>query len=242
MNTKKIDNKSTLMIAHRGLSGLETENTMPAFIAACNRSYWGCECDIHFTKDHKMVVCHDGHIRRVSKYHDNIANHTYKSLNSKCLNDPFTKEPRDYYHVPLLTDLLDCIKKYEKKLVIELKDHWNESEIKEFHDLLKEKEMLDNVVVISFLMDDLLKLRKIDKDLPIQFLIGSSYQEHLETCFANNFGLDINHLSLSKELIDLFHSHNLPVNAWTVNDPEKAKQYVEWGIDYITTNIVEGNK
>ena len=39
------------MVAHRGLSGLERENSIKAFIAAVNRSYYATECDIHLTKD-----------------------------------------------------------------------------------------------------------------------------------------------------------------------------------------------
>ena len=41
----------TRMIAHRGASCLECENTAAAFIAAGNRSYWGMETDIFRTID-----------------------------------------------------------------------------------------------------------------------------------------------------------------------------------------------
>ena len=34
MNTVKFEKGSTLAVAHRGLSALERENTLPAFIAA----------------------------------------------------------------------------------------------------------------------------------------------------------------------------------------------------------------
>ena len=34
---------NTKMVAHRGLSGIETENTAAAFVAAGNRGYWGSE-------------------------------------------------------------------------------------------------------------------------------------------------------------------------------------------------------
>ena len=34
MDTIKIEKKNTLMVAHRGVSGLEKENTLAAFIAA----------------------------------------------------------------------------------------------------------------------------------------------------------------------------------------------------------------
>ena len=38
MDTIKIDNKNVKMVAHRGLSGIEKENTCSAFVAACNRA------------------------------------------------------------------------------------------------------------------------------------------------------------------------------------------------------------
>ena len=36
MDVIRIDSKETKMVAHRGLSGLERENTCPAFVAAGN--------------------------------------------------------------------------------------------------------------------------------------------------------------------------------------------------------------
>ena len=60
MDTIRIEKGSTRMVAHRGVSGLEKENTMAAFVAAGNRSYWGVETDVHRTSDGKMVVIHDG--------------------------------------------------------------------------------------------------------------------------------------------------------------------------------------
>ena len=56
----------TRMIAHRGLSGIERENTCAAFVAAGNRSYYGIETDIHRTADGKYIVVHDDDARRVA--------------------------------------------------------------------------------------------------------------------------------------------------------------------------------
>ena len=50
-NTEKVNLANVQMIAHRGVSGLERENTNAAFIAAGNRSYYGIETDVHRTKD-----------------------------------------------------------------------------------------------------------------------------------------------------------------------------------------------
>jgi uncharacterized protein YjdB len=41
---------STKFIAHRGLSAIEPENTIPAFEAACKAGVWGVECDIWESK------------------------------------------------------------------------------------------------------------------------------------------------------------------------------------------------
>ena len=49
-----LEHKNTKIVAHRGLSGIEPENTNLAFVAAGNRSYFGIETDIHVTKDGRL--------------------------------------------------------------------------------------------------------------------------------------------------------------------------------------------
>ena len=56
MNTIKIEKKQARMVAHRGLSGLEKENTCAAFIAAGDRSHFGIETDIRPTLDGRYRV------------------------------------------------------------------------------------------------------------------------------------------------------------------------------------------
>ena len=66
MDSIKFEKKNVKIVAHRGLSGIERENTMASFIAAGNRSYWGIETDIHKTADGQFVVIHDENTFRVS--------------------------------------------------------------------------------------------------------------------------------------------------------------------------------
>ena len=56
MDTIKFNKKNVKIIAHRGLSGIECENTNAAFVAAGNRSYFGIETDVHITADGKFVL------------------------------------------------------------------------------------------------------------------------------------------------------------------------------------------
>ena len=65
MDTVKLENKTVRMVAHRGLSGLEKENTCAAFVAACNRAtYFGVETDVHRTADGQFVIFHDDNTAR----------------------------------------------------------------------------------------------------------------------------------------------------------------------------------
>ena len=66
MDTVKISHGNTKMIAHRGLSGIEQENTNAAFVAAGNRSYYGIETDVHRTADGQYVIIHDDTTARVT--------------------------------------------------------------------------------------------------------------------------------------------------------------------------------
>ena len=65
MDTIKIRKGRTQVIAHRGVSGLELENTCAAFVAAGNRSYFGIETDVHVTADGNYIVIHDSTTKRV---------------------------------------------------------------------------------------------------------------------------------------------------------------------------------
>ena len=66
MNNIRIEHGAVRMVAHRGLSALERENTCAAFVAAGVRSYFGIETDVHVTADGKYLICHDHDLKRVS--------------------------------------------------------------------------------------------------------------------------------------------------------------------------------
>ena len=71
MNTIIFDNKESIkMVAHRGVSGLEFENTCPAFVAAGVKSYYGIETDVHVTKDGKYIVAHDDDLKRIAEQYE----------------------------------------------------------------------------------------------------------------------------------------------------------------------------
>lgn len=63
--------------------------------------------------------------------------------------------------------------------------------------------------------------------------------EMTETLIQYGFDLDIRWDRLNQDIVDELHAHGLEVNVWTVDDPEVAKQMIDMGVDYITSNILE---
>jgi len=238
MDTIKINKKNTLMVAHRGLSGIEKENTLASFIAACNRSYFGCECDIHKTKDDKYVVIHDSDVYRVAGISLIIENSTLEEIRNIRLID-FNKQTQELYFVPTLEEYITTLKRYDKKCIIEYKNSFKKEDVKEVLDIIEALGYLDSCIFISFDINNLLFTKKIKKELPCQYLMVEPIDEKIDNAINNDLGLDIYYQYLTKEIVDKFHSHNLKVNAWTVDEKDAAEKLVDMGVDFITTNILE---
>ena len=128
MNTLKFEKQKVKMIAHRGMSGIETENSSSAFVAAGNRSYYGIECDIHVTADGKFVVIHDDDTGRVANKDVNVEKSTFAELQKIKLKNmgKYDEESEVFQRrdlvIPTLEEYIGICKKYEKESVIELKN------------------------------------------------------------------------------------------------------------------------
>ena len=57
-----IQNRQAKLIAHRGLSSMEHENTAAAYVAAGNRNYFGIEADVHVTESGQFLMIHDHYV------------------------------------------------------------------------------------------------------------------------------------------------------------------------------------
>ena len=239
METLKIDKERTKMVAHRGLSGLEAENTAASFIAAGNKSYYGIECDIRRTKDGMYVVIHDANTNRISDINKVVSESTYEELKQIQLYDLESKITRPHLRVPTLEEYVTICKKYKKKCIIEFKEAFSRDEINEILKIITDLNYLTDCIFISFHVDALVRLRQINTDVKIQYLVGEYIDGIINLCRKYKFDIDINHNILTRELLLEFQKDNILVNAWTIDNPIVALMLIGWGIDYITTNILE---
>ena len=239
MDTLKFEKKSTLVIAHRGLSGIEKENTCSAFVAAGNRSYYGIETDIHRTADGHFVINHDGDFKRVAGEDVVIEESTLEEIQSIILFDADGAKNRVDLRPATLESYIAICKKYEKHSVLELKSKFTDEEIVKIIDIIKSYDYLDNVTFISFEYENLLKVRHVLPTHPCQYLFWKLSDEEIERLAKDKIDADVWCVELTEEQIKKAHLRGLKVNCWTVNEKENGEKFANWGIDYITSNILE---
>lgn len=240
-DTKKLTNHGdTKMVAHMGAAGLETENTIAAYIASGNRSYWGIETDVHVTKDKKIIATHDDNAIRVSGVDIVIEQTDFETLRKIPLYDMKTGKPRVDLYMPSLEDYINICKKYGKIAVLELKNRMADEDVFTIYDEISSLGYIDSTVFISFSIENLHAIRKKNPLQRVQYLIGKKVPEDLvDTLEKYHYDLDIYYNLVTPELLAQCHAIGAEVNVWTVDQAETAEKLVEMGIDYITTNILE---
>ena len=240
MNTIKINKGQVKMIAHRGLSGLEKENTCSAFVAAGNReSYYGIETDVHRTADGRFVIFHDDNTARVGVDSLIIENSSCETLRKLQLTDIDGKRGRSDLLIPTLEEYIGICRKYEKHCVLELKNQFKAGDIYKLLSAIDKLGYLEHVTFISFQLKNLIYLRRRYPEQPAQYLLHAWDEGSLDTLKKYNLGLDIRYTSLTGEIVERVHAAGLEVNCWTVNTKEDGEALVKLGVDYITTNILE---
>lgn len=238
-DTIKLNKKQVQMVAHRGVSNLEPENSAAAFIAAGNRSYFGIETDVHVTADGRFVVMHDDNTLRTTGADMVIEETKYADLQGLHLLGYDKESSRRDLTVPDLTDYIRICKHYGKTAVLELKNPMSEGHILGIIGEIRGVGYLENVIFISFSLENCLTLRKHLPEQTIQYLVTKVEDGLMETLTANRFDVDIYHKYLTREQVEAFHANGIKVNVWTCNTEEIGEKLVDFGVDYITTNILE---
>ena len=239
MDTKKFPKGTVQMVAHRGLSGMERENTNAAFVAAGNRSYYGIETDVIKTADGKFVLNHDGDLMRVAGEKVVVGKSTLEQVQNVLLTDIDGNHDRQDLRTPELGNYIKICKRYEKEAVLELKDPFTQEDIRQIMEIIQGYAYLERVTFISFYYENLLFVRNIRPNQSAQFLDKHLTGRTIARCAADKLDVDIKYTALTPENIKAAHMAGLKVNCWTVDDPQVAETLALWGVDYITSNILE---
>lgn len=237
-DTIRVNLPGVRMIAHRGVSGLERENTCAAFVAAGNRSYGGVETDVHRTADGQYIVVHDDDLRRIAGLDWVIEETDYETLRAVRLTDTDGCARADL-GLPSLDEYLHICRKYDKDCVLELKNHFEPADIDGVLEAIRAAGWLERTTLISFDLPNLVCVRERLPQQRAQYLVEEINDGVIGTLKAYRLDLDAEYTAVTREWVEICHAAGIRVNVWTVDDPDDARRLAEYGVDDITSNILE---
>ena len=257
LRTKKIRPKDTVSIksisavnideitltAHRGLSAIEPENTLPAFKAACEAKYNYVEFDIEPTADGKWIVMHDDDLRRTTNGHGKITERTLAEVSALKIDNGANIENYTDLRVPTFEETMALLDRYypNTKPMIEIKSIGKnnlDSLIEFFKDYAASGR---STIVISFDKDIIDTLYKECPEQTYWLLTSELSDEAVDFC--KNHGnmraaFNGNNAKNTDSVINAAIDAGIPLAAWTVDSPDTLKNLYDLGVRYFTTNCI----
>lgn len=257
LRTKKIRPKDTVSIksisavnideitltAHRGLSAIEPENTLPAFKAACEAKYNYVEFDIEPTSDGKWIVMHDDNLRRTTNGHGKITERTLAEVSALKIDNGANIENYTDLRVPTFEETMALLNRYypNTKPMIEIKSIGKnnlDSLIEFFKDYAARGR---STIVISFDKDIIDTLYKECPEQTYWLLTSELSDEAVDFC--KNHGnmraaFNGNNAKNTDSVINAAIDAGIPLAAWTVDSPDTLKNLYDLGVRYFTTNCI----
>lgn len=257
LRTKKIHPRDTVSIksisavnideitltAHRGLSAIEPENTLPAFKAACEAKYNYVEFDIEPTSDGKWIVMHDDDLRRTTNGHGKITERTLAEVSALKIDNGANIENYTDLRVPTFEETMALLDRYypNTKPMIEIKSIGKnnlDSLIEFFKDYAARGR---STIIISFDKDIIDTLYKECPEQTYWLLTSELSDEAVDFC--KNHGnmraaFNGNNTKNTDSVINAAIDAGIPLAAWTVDSPDTLKTLYDLGVRYFTTNCI----
>ena len=218
----------TYVLAHRGASRAEQENTTLAFRRAADMGADGVELDARLTRDAVLVVHHDPVL-----------------ADGRVICEISSGDLPSY--VPTLDDALDaCAGMWVN---VEIKNDPNEADFDATDGvavvvgeaLLRRGEDA-RFLVSSFRRETIDKVRAVAPTLRTAWLTPAVQPHDVDEVVASLVAMG--HVALhpwvgllTRELVEACHAAGVQVNTWTCDDPERMAELIEWKVDAICTNV-----
>ena len=221
--------KDFIIIGHRGACYYEPENTLRSFKKALQLKCDYIECDVHLSKDKKVVIIHDKTLDRTTNGKGLVNDYNLEEL--KKLNAGKKEK------IPTLQEYIDLLKN-KAYMFIELKKCKNI--VGKTLEIINKNKIQDKVVLLSFHASYLRKVKKINNKIKTGLL---SVRPLLAIKRAKLYKADfigVYHGFLTKEFIEKCHKNKFKIFAYVrvVENPPKKylKNLINLGLDGIALN------
>ncbi|MEU9339812.1 glycerophosphodiester phosphodiesterase family protein [Streptomyces sp. NPDC048278] len=215
-----------LTIGHRGVMGVEPENTLRSFVAAQQAGLDLIELDLHLSKDGALVVMHDAEVDRTTDGTGPIAEKTLEELRGldagRGERVPVFEEVLDAVRTPLQAEIKDVAAARALAEVMQRRDLVSRVEVSSFHD--------EAVAEIARLVPGV-------RTALIASRYGTDVVERAQEAGAATLCLNIRRMTL--EVVEHARKADLRVIGWVVNTQDDLRLVRALQLDGATTDYPE---
>ncbi|MBT2451841.1 glycerophosphodiester phosphodiesterase [Streptomyces sp. ISL-43] len=218
-----------LTIGHRGVMGVEPENTLRSFVRAERSGMDVLALDLRLSKDGALVVLHDADVDRTTDGSGAVADLTLAELRGL--------DAGDGQQVPLLEEVLDAVRAPLRVQVHEL------SAVRPFAELLLRRDLTGRVEVASFVDEVLVEAAGLVPGLRTVLYVNQGTADagaaigRAVAAGAETIALNIQHLT--PHTVEAAHEAGLRVTGWTVNSLERLRLARALELDGVLTDFPE---
>ncbi|MEU0333435.1 glycerophosphodiester phosphodiesterase family protein [Streptomyces sp. NPDC006193] len=212
-----------LTIGHRGVMGVEPENTLRSFVAAQQAGLDLIELDLHLSKDGALVVMHDAKVDRTTDGSGPIAEKTLAELRAL---DAGRGE-----RVPVFEEVLEAV---QTPLQAEIKDV---AAARTLAEVMHARDLTRRVEVSSFHDEAIAEIRRLVPGVRTALVAsryGTDVVDRAVAVGAGSVCLDIRRLTL--EVVEHARASGLRIIGWVVNTQEHLRLVRALELDGATTD------
>jgi glycerophosphoryl diester phosphodiesterase len=242
---KSKETRRPWVIGHRGAMGTAPENTLASFKQGLRQGADALECDVHLSKDRRLVVIHDETLDRTTSGHGHVKDRAWDQLRRLDAGAWFNKRYR-YERLITLPALLRWLRPRRTwrgeplRLFIEVKNdkvHYPRI-AEEVARALRRGGLSDRVTVISFNHATARRVKVLCPAARTGLLWAKPLPRWAARVRWAGAGAIFPRWGLvTRNLVDEAHRRGLFVGTWTVNDASAMKKMRRLNVDGITTNF-----
>ena len=231
-------NTEIYFTAHRGLSAVAPENTAPAIEEAGKAGFYAAEFDIMPTKDGVWIVNHDDTVDKMTDGEGEVCSFTYDEIVQLTIDNGNGVENYPDLHFTTFENALTICEEYGMRAMVEVKGGTSE-DMQSMLDVLKASPAYENALVIDFNEDRIAKVRELDKEIELWYLINHITEEDIAFAEENNMGLAFNFgFADNYKMLKTARQKGITLASWTVDFPPVVDWLRLFGVKYITTNKI----
>lgn len=231
------------VIAHRGVSSLAPENTLAAFRMCAEYGVTRFELDVDLLADGTVVVLHDATLDRTTDHTGPYAELTREDLTQIDAGSWFSPEYAEE-SVPTLDQVVDLMNEAELDANVELKVRRVSAPQQRalVTAVARDLELLDphrDVLISSFSPLLLHEYRRVDPGARLAVLFENKRMNglwHPVGLMLDAAAMHPSNRTVTKGSVRRFREAGYHVNVYTVNDPDRGAELVEWGATGLITD------